>query len=246
MFLRLLRAELIKLREPIALMTLVAGPALVGFLMFLGTATREEPQPWFRLVQGMSTFWTVFLYPLSVVAFAAFAAQIEHRARAWDHLLALPAPKWMLFSAKALIVVLAAAAMYPLFVAALVSGGLLGGLISRAGPLSGPIGIEGIATPLALSVGASLALIVIQLWVSLRFSHFIVPVVVGVGASGATLAAMILGSDQARFSPWNLPSRVYGEAFFGRDVQELVAAGIIGGFVAFAAMLLHLGRREMR
>lgn len=249
MFLRLLNAELRKMRELMTLLTLLAGPGLAGALGFLGAAARPGDVGWARVLPSMTGFWVLLLFPLSAVAFAAFAAQIEHRARGWDHLLMLPAPKWMVFAAKSTIVALAAAAMNVLFLAFVIAGATLGGLISPHGQFTGPMGLQTIAPALALASAASLFMVAAQHWLSQRFSHFIVPILIGIGGVACTLAGLIFQqTDKTQFLPWAVPNQVFLAS--GADMQQqsqlLLGYGVIGGLLTFCALCVHLSRREMR
>lgn len=249
MFLRLLRAELVKMREPMTLLAFLGGPALLGVLTALGAATREVPYAWAPLWVNLLSVWSLLLFPFAMIGMAAFAAQIEHRAKAWDHLLTLPVPKWAHFAVKALVVALAGLATYPLTIALMTLGGSLGGLVSPLGQFGGPLGLGPIVQPAALSAGAGLLLIALQLWVSLRFAQFIVPVMVGIGGIMVMMMSTAFQIDDlTKFFPWGLPSNVYGLARLDAppDLVPLFAVGSVGGLLALVAMCIVLARREFR
>jgi ABC-2 type transport system permease protein len=250
MFLRLLKAELLKMREPMTLLAFLGGPALLGVLTVFGAATRDVDYAWASVWRNVLTFmWPTLLFPFAAIGIAAFAAQIEHRAKAWDHLLTLPVPKWAHFWAKALVVALAGLATYPLTIALVSLGGALGGLLSPHGQFGGPFGLETFARPMALAAGASLFLIAAQLWVSLRFAQFIVPVMVGIGGIMVMLMSNAFDrGDLTTFFPWGLPSGVMEAALADAspDLVPLFAVGFVGGLLALVAMCVVLARREFR
>jgi ABC-2 type transport system permease protein len=249
MLLRLLRAELLKLREPMTLLAFLGGPALLGALTGLGAATRDVEYAWAPMWVNLLSVWSMLLFPFAMIGIAAFAAQVEHRARAWDHLLTLPVPKWAHFAVKALLVALAGLATYPLMIAFVTLGGALGGLVSPHGQFGGPLGLGAIARPLALSAGAGLLLIALQLWVSLRFAQFIVPVMVGIGGCMVMMMSTAFSrADLTTFFPWGLPNGVVRTALVepSLDFVPLFAVGSLGGLVALAAMCVVLARREFR
>lgn len=249
MFLRLLRAELLKMREPMTLLAFFGGPALLGVLTVFGAATREAPYAWAPLWVNLLSVWSMLLFPFAMIGLAAFSAQIEHRARSWDHLLTLPVPKWAHFAVKALVVSLAGLATYPLMIAFVLLGGALGGLVSPLGQFGGPLGLGPIAGPAALSAGAGLLLIALQLWVSLRFAQFIVPVMVGIGG---VMVVMMSNAFQiihlTKFFPWALSSNVYALARLNAapELAPMVAVGAGGGLAALILMCVLLARREFR
>jgi hypothetical protein len=248
-FLGLLRTELAKLRDPMTLLTLVGGPAAVAVLIFLGVSIRSEQAAqvtWAEYLGAVFKFWAFFVFPLSLTAFAAFYAQVEHRARAWDHLLALPVPKWRVFAAKALVLTAATAAMHVLFLALALPAGALGGMASMLGPLPGPLGLGSLAARIAKAEGASLLMIAVQLWLSLRFSQFATPIMIGIGAYVATTAANIWGyRDAVSLFPWGVASAM-DESASHSSKEFLLAYGLLGGLLAFTAMVVFLSRREMR
>jgi ABC-2 type transport system permease protein len=133
-------------------------------------------------------------------------------------------------------------------IACVILGGTLGGLFSPHGQFGGPLGLDAVARPLALSAGAGLLLIALQLWVSLRFAQFIVPVMVGIGG----IMVMLMSSafqrgDLTKFFPWGLPGGVIRAAQEASpDLVPLVAVGSVGGLIAFVAMCIFLARREFR
>jgi ABC-2 type transport system permease protein len=255
MFLRLIRAELLKLREPSTLVTLVLGPAFIATILLIAAAGFRRGVLWADVLPPPAVLMALFLFPLSATVFIAFAAQIEHRARAWDHLLALPVPKWALFTVKALVVTAATLAMYPLFLVLLLLAGALGSLIARGG-LMGPLELEVWGAALALSAASGLMLIAVQLWISLRFSLFVPPVIVGLGGLIVTWMALSLGKvEQTRFLPWGLPYYAHqelvtpwsqGDPLDARLLAQIVAVGVLGGLLALAGMIVHLSRRDMR
>jgi ABC-2 type transport system permease protein len=237
------------MREPMTLLAFLGGPALLGVLTAFGAATRDVPYAWAPLWVNLIAVWSMLLFPFAMIGMAAFSAQIEHRAKAWDHLLTLPVPKWAHFAVKALVVALAGLATYPLTIALMTLGGALGGLVSPHGQFGGPLGLDAIARPAALSAGAGLLLIALQLWVSLRFAQFIVPMMVGIGGVMVmTMGTAFQIGHLTKFFPWGLPSNVYGLARLeaSPDLVPLFALGSVGGVVALIAMCVLLARREFR
>jgi lantibiotic transport system permease protein len=249
MFLRLFRAEVLKMREPITLLALLAGPGLAGALTLVGTVQKRPELSWEMFLGQMTNFWLMLLFPLSVVAFTTFAGQVEHRARAWDHLLMLPVPKWMTFAVKVLVMTLAIVAMNVLFLVLVIAGGKLGGPISSVGPFTGPIPLEAVLRHLALAgVAGGLLMLAVQVWLSLRFSHFIVPILVGfAGVTCGAGGAIFRHTGNTRYLPWGTPNEVLTQITQkGPDLEHMLVYGVGGGLIVFVAMCIHLSRREMR
>lgn len=252
MILRLIHAEILKLREPVTLLALLGPPGLVGALLFLGVMRAPRALTWMDVMPPMQQVWAPILFPLAATAITAFAAQIEHRARGWDHMLALPARKWQIFAAKAVVTCVAVLALYPLMILFLLAGGWLGGQLGPHGAPTGPTGLGQAAWPLTAAAGSGLAMIAIQLWIALRFQQFMVPVVIGVGATMVTMISLVFNrADDTRFWPWAMPFRVVVDALQrGPDsamaIQVSFAVGVAGGLAVLGAMMVDLSRREMR
>jgi hypothetical protein len=56
-------------------------------------------------MQSSTMAWAFFMLPMSVTALTALVAHMEHGPRAWDHLRALPTPRWKIYAAKAICVI---------------------------------------------------------------------------------------------------------------------------------------------
>lgn len=237
------------MREPMTLLALLAGPLLAGGLTLVGAVQlRSHAVSWEMLLFQMTSFWLMILFPLSLVAFVAFAAQVEHRARAWDHLLMLPVPKWLTFAVKVLVMILALAAMNLLFIVLVIAGGKLGGLIASTGSFKGAIPWNDASLQLARAAAAGLLMMAVQLWLSLRFPHFIVPLVVGIAGATCTVGGQLFHQTaKTRFMPWATPNEVLAQSSQnGPDLGMMMAYGLAGGLVVLVAMCIHLSRREMR
>jgi hypothetical protein len=91
--------------------------------------------------------------------------------------------------------------------------------------------------------------VAVQLWLSLRFSSFAAPVMIGIGAfilSGAAYASSFLGDflGSARYSPWIVPIAMNGAP--SPLKEQLLFYGLFGGLLLMAAAVIDLSRREMR
>jgi hypothetical protein len=91
-------------------------------------------------------------------------------------------------------------------------------------------------------------MVAVQTWLSLRFFHFIAPILAGIGGVACGLAGLIFQQTQkTRFLPWATPNEVMMRlSQDGPELERMLAYGIAGGLIAFLAMALHLSRREMR
>lgn len=234
-----LLVELRKLKGSLVLLLALAAPSMVAGLLVL-ILLRRPNGDWKEVMEGSAGLWSFFMLPLSTAALSALLAQIEHGPRAWDHMLALPTPRWRLFAAKGLVLMLVLALMSVLLGLEIPAG--MAALHALA-PHKVPAG----AFPWAMEISllsrmwaASLFMGMIQLWVALRFKSFVPPLVLGIG--GAFVAVMASGAKEGAFLPWLMPLNVMvGDAANNALALKL---GVIGGAVTFLLMLLHLSRRE--
>jgi ABC-2 type transport system permease protein len=236
----LLHVELRKLGGSLALLLAVAAPALPGVLAALALVSARKPPSWASiLTEFVLPLWTLFLMPMVVAAFTALVAQIEHRSRGWDHVLALPIPRPQIFAAKAIVVLATTVAMTLLVLLFTWIGASVGGAISGHPPL-GAIPWARLARLVPMLLSASLALVVIQLWVALRFASFVVPLATGIGGTLVALAVGMTRTTQADWFPWVLPMKV----MTAPDPMVFAAAGGVGGLALLALMIVDLSRRS--
>lgn len=242
MLARLIIVELRKLGGSLALLLAVVSPALVGLLCFMAAVAGERAPSWAEIL-GMITFqvWAFFLLPMTLTAFTALIGQIEYKPKAWDHLLALPIRRWHLYLAKTVVVYAAVAAMTVLAFVFAWLGATVGGLMVDRPP-TGDIPWARVAVGWSKMIPAAAAMIVLQLWVSLRFAYFVIPLAFGITATLVSFAVLITQTQKADWFPWLLPINAVRHA----EPSSYVLAGVVGGALALLLMLIDLSRREMR
>jgi len=117
----------------------------------------------------------------------------------------------------------------------------LGGLIRGEMPI-GTVPWSMVAGTVARMLAASAALVVIQLWVALRFASFVVPLVVGMGGTLTALAVAITRTTKADYFPWLLPVKTLKP----EDAETFAIIGGVAGLVLAVAMVVALSRRSFR
>lgn len=236
-----LGVEARKLRASLALLLALVAPVLVAVFVFFNLLRMGASQPWERILQGSAAIWAFFMLPMSVTALTALLAQTEHGPRAWDHLRALPMPRWHLYAAKA---------SCALAVVAVMSGlvQLLTWLAVHAAtwiaPVVAPSGTLDVLAQAALLARMFLSawlLIAVQLWIALRYASFVPALATGIG--GTFFAVVATSAKVGVFLPWQIPvNQLASDPARG---QLALAIGLGGGIVALALMLWHLDRREV-
>lgn len=138
------------------------------------------------------------MLPLYVIILCSLIAFQEHRSGSWVNLLSLPLSRWHLYWSKQLYTLLHFIAAHTLFIVGMVLAGWFIGLVfPQTGLLSlPPLGlIVALAFKTVLSI---LGLLAFHSWMSWRFSHFIIPLTIGI--IGFVLAAL-LGPEWV-CAPW--------------------------------------------
>lgn len=238
----LIRGEFRKLDGSLALLLAVLAPALPGLLVALSTISASRAPTWGQIVnQFAMPIWTMFLLPMVVAAFTALISQIEHGARAWDHLLALPICRWQIFAAKGIVVGLVTVAMTLLMLLLSAAGSLAGAAFSGRA-LQGAFPWQSLFTDIPATLAAAGLMVAIQLWVALRFKSFVAPLALGIFGTLVIMAVAMTGTTDADLFPWVLPMR----ALKAPDPTSFVLIGGLGGFALYAISLIDLSHRSFR
>jgi ABC-2 type transport system permease protein len=236
-----LAVEAFKLRRSLALLLAAVAPLLIAVFVFFNLLRVDKPASWEVTLQTSAAIWAFFMLPMSVTALTALVAHTEHGPRAWDHLRALPLPRWHLYASKAVCVLGVVAAM-SLWLALLTMLAVeAAGLIKPAVAAIGTPDIGGYLALLGRIFLAAWLLVAVQLWIALRYASFVPALAVGIG--GTFFAVVATSAKIGAFLPWQIP--VNQLASDPARAQLALALGCIGGCAVFAAMLWQLSRREV-
>jgi hypothetical protein len=233
--------EVRKLHRSLAGLLALAAPALIPVFLFFNLLRAKGPQPWGLHLSMAIGIWAFFLLPMSVTALTALVAQMEHGPRSWDHLRALPVPRWRLYAAKTLAVVVLVAAMSA---AVLVFSLLAIQAVVWIKPALAPTGEPELARHVLLLSKvflASMLLIAVQLWTALRFASFVPALAVGIG--GTFFSVVATSAEAGVFMPWQMPVNMLTTEAWRTHTALGLGCGL--GVVALAAMMWRLSRREV-
>ena len=237
-----LAAELLKLRRSLVLLVTFAAPLCVLAFAAIALATRTGTVKWERFLDEGLAMWSFFMLPMSVTAMTTLLAQLEHGSRMWNHLLALPTRRATLFATKAIVAGLLLLAMQlAVYVGMYAVGYAVGALLPERAPV-GDQQFDEMAVGMAAMALGAIPMVLLQLWVALRWRSFVVPLVIGI--LGTFFALVITASGTNVYIPWLL--QIYATMWPKLSGVIGVYAGIAGGAFVLAAMLWDLGRREMR
>lgn len=231
--------EFQKLKGSMALLLCLVAPALVAILMTL-ICLRQPAMEWTLVLTETTGLWSFFVLPMTVTALGILLAQIEHGPRAWDHILALPVPRWHLFAAKSAVMVILIAIMSVLLAVDVRIAGKVLALWDPAKAATGEFSWVLAARLLSNIWFTALFMAMIQLWVALRFRSFVIPLTLGLG--GTFVAVATFGGQEAMFVPWAMPVSLLSKDLARTELA--IQMGMWGGLLTFAIMLLHLSSRE--
>ncbi|HYJ52287.1 MAG TPA: ABC transporter permease [Allosphingosinicella sp.] len=234
-------AEILKLRRSLALLLCAAAPFMVALLAGAMLMNRDDPAPWAMFQVNCAALWSFFMLPMTVTALTVLVAQLEHGPRFWNHLLALPVPRWRLYAAKAAVVILLVAAMMTALWLLVPAAGYAAEALAPGTQLTGAPDLAASARLLATMFAGSVLLIAIQLWAALHFKSFVPPLVLGIGGTFASVVAA--GARQGAYFPWMIPTNAL--AADPALASRAIAVGCAGGLVLLLVMLAAMSRREM-
>ncbi|MEM1093981.1 MAG: ABC transporter permease [Bacteroidota bacterium] len=199
-------------------------------------AAVPEADLWAQIIQAAFGMWALLLLPLLTALVAAQVAALEHGARAWKHLLALPTWK----GAHIVAAWVAVAGLTAAATLALATGiAVVGAITAMLQPLAAPTG-----APLAKLFGAaglvyagSLLLVSGHLWLSIRWPGVGVGLAVAVVGVFSNIVLLNLGAGAV--TPYGLaPSALIG----GR--LDLVLISFLGGLAVLIASVWYLSQRD--
>lgn len=237
-----LMVEWLKLRRSLASLLAVAAPALVAVFVFFNLLRTAQPPPLEQTLRSAAAVWAFFMLPMTITALSALLAQMEHAPRTWDHLNALPLPRWQPLLAKlAAILVLVAGMSAAVPLLAWLAAGLAA-LLRPAAAIATTAEPASIALLMGRMFLSALLLMAIQLWTALRFSSFVPSLALGIG--GTFFAVVANGARAGVFMPWQMPINQLAAEPWRAHAALLV--GAVGGGVAMLIMLMDLSRLERR
>lgn len=245
---RVLHAELLKIKRTIALKMVVITPSIfVLLILFLGAEApfsflRREGfgSAWLVLANRHLVVWALLMMPLYITLQTALVAGLDHSENQWKSLLARPIPRWTVYVAKLIVVMaMTAAATLVLLCGVLMDGLILPRLQSEV-TFGFPVPWATILRLGAEVTGMAFLALTIQHWVSLRWKSFSVAIGIGVIATVlgflGVAAGRQLGGAWPQYFPWSLPMLVLAKQPENIEAVLLIsgAAGLIVAVVGCA------------
>ena len=184
----LLKAETLKAKNSLALWLTILGTIGNLFIFFflnwfgLGHHPFGEGKPaWEVFVLNNYEGIAFMMLPLFIIILATLLHFMEHRSGTWALLMSLPADRTAVYLSKLVFGLLLFIAAHLAFIFGILLSGLLMGLLRpeyTMPVLEFPIGlVGGLGIKTFFSI---LGLFALHLWISLRFSNFIIPLTLGI------------------------------------------------------------------
>jgi len=239
--LAVLSVEVRKLNRSLAAVLALAAPSLIAVFLFFNLLRGKKAAAWEMWLQASTGVWAYFMLPMSVTALTALVAHMEHGPRSWDHLRALPVPRWRLYAAKAICVIGIVVVMTALNLLLSFCAISLAGTIK---PAVAPIGHPDLSRLVLLNakvVAAAMLLVAIQLWTALRFFSFVPALALGIG--GTFFSVVATAAKQGVFLPWQMPVNMLATEAWRVETALALGGGV--GLLALIAAIAHLARREV-
>lgn len=230
-----LGTEAIKLRRTLALSLTVVVPLVAGLLQFATMLQRarygiyEAQDPWGVLTHNMLLIFNLLLLPLFITLQTALLAGLEHSAKAWKRLYALPVPRGAIYLAKQIVTLaLIGLSMAVLVLLMPVLGTILQALEPQFMLTLNTIPWGRILRSAAAAYFLSWFLIALHTWIATRWPSFVVATATGIVAT--MVGAVAWSSEYGPYYPWTIPGVIAHEVFYPEVGVEL--ASVVIGFLS--------------
>ena len=235
-----LAVEAYKLRRSLALLLAAVAPLLIAVFVFFNLLRIGKPVPWTMPLQSSAAIWAFFMLPMCATALAALLAQTEHGPRAWDHLRALPRPRWHFYAAKAVCALGVVVGMSVLLAVLAPLAILLVGALKPAMAATGAPDLPAFLLLLGRIFLAAWLLVAVQLWLALRYASFVPALALGI--AGTFFSVVATSAKAGVAMPWQMPVNQLASNPARADLA--LALGFVGGLACFALMLWRMDRQE--
>jgi hypothetical protein len=243
MLVRVLWAELLKMKRTIALKMVLIAPLAVGALVVFmvsqapfSTLRRNPTGEWLGLARLNLVIWALLMMPLFITLETALVAGLDHADNQWKNLLARPVPRWTFYVAKLVVVGLMTAFSTAILFAGVVTAGTVLPRIQPELHFAPPVPYADMFRQCANVAALAFLALTIQHWVSLRWRAFSI-------ATGFGIVAMVTGYLMAfagrqtggwpQYFPWSLPMLVVATP--PQNVTAALWMGGLAGLIVAAA-----------
>jgi hypothetical protein len=239
-----LRAEALKVRRTRAVWLALGAPLSVVclYLLLIGADAIDPAKTgWIQTSMAMLGMWTFLMLPLYIALETALINAIDHEARGWTHLFALPVPRAAIHAAKLCLGIVLVGLS-----SAVLAGSLLGAIavLQALGVAAGEaLPWRHVLGGAARGYGGALGIIAIHHALSLRLRGFEWPL--GIGIVAMIFATQISqSSDYWYVFPWSYPTVATSVPDLEARTWALLLSGAVAVVVAVAAAV-DTARRDI-
>ena len=207
-----LYSEFYKTRKTLTFLSAILLPLILCILITLGFYTHADKiinytarEQWLKFSWAFLGVMGSLILPILII-FQTFSINtIEHRAEMWKSLFSLPIPKWSIYSAKYVYVVLLNACCLSLFASFIIASGYLLNLLNPDLKFN-QFDISAVLFKLHLKLFlASLGILSIQFLLSLLWADFLKPMGIGFVLTIFGIITANLGWKYAFIIPYTHP-----------------------------------------
>jgi hypothetical protein len=236
-WIRVLRAEALKIKRSLAFWLAVVMPLTVIFLQVvliwdrgISAAGQALGSSWLWLGRQTMVFWALLMLPLFVTLETALAAGLEHQADAWKHLFSLPVPRRAVYAAK----LAAGLGLIALSQIVLVLGIVLAGALLAIGKpglgFQAPVPWLSLLVYAGVTYAAAWLLVGLHTWVAVRWRSFVVAT--GFGIAMTVAGVIVINSRWAAYYPWTLPAVAMNALKPGGPIPSQLPLSLLGFLIA--------------
>mgnify|MGYP005841933685 CR=1 FL=1 len=230
-----LGVEVLKLKRTLALTLTATVPSVVAVLQ-LGIMLQrarygiyEADDPWGVLAHNMLVIYNLLMLPLFITLQTALLAGLEHNAKSWKRLYALPIPRGAIYVAKQIVTLgLIGLSMAVLVALMPVVGAIRQALEPRFALTLDTIPWDRILPAAAAAYFLSWSLIALHTWIATRWPSFVVATATGIIATIA--GAVAWSSDYGIYYPWTIPGVITHEVYYPEAGVQFASVAI--GFLS--------------
>lgn len=202
-----IKAETLKLKNTLAILIVVLGPALIVLLMIIqttqiGAGYLQGSTPARYYIQNNLSLWAILLIPFFITLETALFALIEHRSNTWKALFVTGISRTRLFMAKLTVNAFLTLLAYLLLFLFITAGGwFLSFVMSDFGSITTE-DMQYLTSKIPLLLLFTLPLVPIHFWVAHRWKNILVAF--GFGVVVTITNFLVINSAFKQISPWSL------------------------------------------
>jgi hypothetical protein len=232
---RALSAETLKTKRTLALVLAFLTPLAMAFLelaicfQYGKRMYRVGGDAWMTLIGHTAMIWAMLMLPLFVTLQMGLLGAMEHNNRTWKQIYALPTPRWVVYLAKQIIGTGIIGLSMIVLALMTVGVGLVGRVLLPQLGFDAAIPWTNLIKCFSMSFLATFLIISIHLWISMRWSSFVLAM--GAGIVATVFGVVVMGTKWERFDPWTMPGVVANSIIEAEPYGISLAIGVIGGIL---------------